>query len=101
MLTDYDHRFIDADGRLKPDTGQNHATLKRVYVQPPTSAVNVTPPAFAAERRRPLSINISCPWSAQQQTRRTPLLLWDRIDERTDARPFHRPCSAYSADSVN
>jgi len=39
-------------------------------------------PAFAAERRAaalccgpvPLSINISCPHGAQQQTRHTPLL---------------------------
>ena len=45
-----------------------------------------------------------CPHSAQQQTRRTPLLSIDGIDGRThgqtDARPFHRPCSAYSG-SVN
>jgi len=51
------------------------------------SAVNVTLSAFAAERRAaatccgavaagrpPLLIDISCPHSAQQQTRRTPLL---------------------------
>jgi len=56
----------------------------------------VTLPAFAAERRAaapllpsarrpPLSIDISCPRGAQQQTRRTPLLLSiDGTDGRTD-----------------
>jgi len=44
--------------------------------------------AVAAERLRPpLSIDISCPHSAQQLTRRTPLL-WssDGTDRRTDGR---------------
>jgi len=60
----------------------------------------VTPPAFAAERRRlqlvrgagdqQLSIDISCPHSAQQQTRRTSLLLSiDGRDRRTDGRKDH------------
>jgi len=60
--------------------------------------------AVAAEHRRLLSIDISSlrPLGAQQQTHRTPLLRsidrWDRqTDGRTDARPFHRPCSAYYA----
>jgi len=35
----------------------------------------MTLPAFPAERRRLLSIDISCSRGAQQQTRRTPLLL--------------------------
>jgi len=47
--------------------------LKAIFVQPRPSAVNITLPAFAAERRRNLSIDIICPWGAQQQTRRTPL----------------------------
>jgi len=51
------------------------------------AAVNMTLPAFAAERRAaapgcgaaaagrpPLSIDIFCAYGAQQQTRRTPLL---------------------------
>jgi len=67
------------------------------------AAVNVTLPAFAAERRaaallllgarrQPLSIDISCPHGAQQQTRRTPLL-WsndgagERADRWTDGHP--------------
>jgi len=75
-------------------------------VQPPTctSVVNVTLPAFAAERRaaaplllsagacctapaaRPqLSIDIFCPQCVQQQTRRTPLLLSvNGTDRQTD-----------------
>jgi len=63
----------------------------------------MTLPAFAAERRRLLSTDISCPRGAQQQTGRTPLLLSidgsgtdRRTDRRTDARPFHRRCSAVS-----
>jgi len=44
---------------------------QRVCVQPSTAATNVSLPAFAAERRRLLSIDISCPPGAQQQTRRT------------------------------
>ena len=59
-----------------------------------------------AAGRPPLSIDISCPPGAQQQTRRTPLLRSiDGIDRqthrRTDIRPLHRPCSAYYADNVN
>jgi len=47
----------------------------------------MTLPAFAAERSRLLSIDISCPRGAQQQTRRTPLLLLiDRTDRQTDGR---------------
>ena len=93
---------------------------KQVHVQPRNSVVNVTLPAFAAERRAgaplllnahaasarsqrpPLSIDISCPRGAQQQTHRPPLLhSIDGTDRQTDARPFHRPCSAYYAGSVN
>jgi len=91
---------------------------KHVRVQPRPSAVNVTLPAFANERRaaallllsasaagtrrRQLSIDISCPRGAQQQTCRPPLLLsTDVTDRRTDARPFHRPCSACYAGSVS
>jgi len=62
----------------------------------------VTLPAFAAERRAaapllprarrpPLSIDISCPRGAQQQTRRTPLLLSiDGTDGQTDGRTLDR-----------
>jgi len=75
---------------------------QQVCVQPPTSAVNVTLPALAAERRaagavphtagavvagrrRLLSIDISYPQGAQQQTRRRRLLLSiDGTYRRTD-----------------
>jgi len=89
---------------------------KQVCVEPPPSALNVTLPAFAAERRRAcntapaahpqLSIDISYLQGAQLQTRWPPLLLSidgaDRvIDRRTDGRTdgrlavsLHRPCSA-------
>ena len=51
----------------------------------------------------PLSINMSCPHCAQQQTHRPTATAaaidrWDReMDWRTDAWPFHKPCSAYYA----
>jgi len=83
---------------------------QQICVQPHTSAVNVTLPAFAAERRRstaaaPLaasstiqqqrrclpSIDISSPQGAQHQTRRTLLSLsieW--TDRRTDGRTLDR-----------
>jgi len=64
--------------------------LKQVCIQPRLSAVNVTLPAYAAERgacctaraarHRQASIDITCP----QQTRRTSLLLSiDGADRRT------------------
>ena len=63
--------------------------------------VMTTAGAVATERLRLVSLSISCPRSAQQQTRRRPLLLsMDGKDRQTDVQPFHRPCSAY-ADSVN
>jgi len=47
--------------------------------------------AFAAERRHPSSINISCPRGAQQQTRRRPLLLSiGGTDKRADGRTLER-----------
>jgi len=57
-----------------------------------TAAVNVTQPAFAAERRRLLSIDISCRGrSAQRQTRRTLILRYverrDRGTGQTDGYP--------------
>ena len=48
---------------------------QRVCVQPRPSAVDMTLPAVAAERRRLLSIAVFCPRGAQQQTRRTPPML--------------------------
>ena len=55
-----------------------------VFVQRRPSAVNIYN-VFAAERRHLLSIDISCLYGAQQQTRRTPLLLLiDGTDRRTD-----------------
>jgi len=46
------------------------------------SAVNVTMPVFAAERRRLLLIVFSCPWGTQQQTRCR--YQWDRQTKRLD-----------------
>ena len=58
-------------------------------------------PAPAA-RRPQLSIDISCPQGAQQQTRPPPLLLSiDGTDRRTDAWPLHRPCSENDVGYVN
>jgi len=62
-----------------------------------TSAVTVTLLAFAAERRRLLSIDMSYPQGAQQQTRRTPLLL--SID-RTDGRTLDRFIDPHTVGSI-
>jgi len=70
---------------LKSGPG-NDANFEQVCVQPPPSTVNMTLPAFAVERRRLPSVDISCPRGAQQQTCRTPLLLSiDGTDGRTAA----------------
>ena len=84
----------------------------QVRVQPPTSAVNTTLPVFvtncgtrcavAAERRRLLSIDISCPcgalFAANPPHAATAV---DRRDRRTDARSFHRLCCACYAGGVS
>ena len=117
------HLFLGKNDKYRHTNEQRTAAAVRrsstirVCVQLPSSAVNETLPAFAAERRAaaplllgtrrlPLSINISRPRGARQQTRRTPRMLssdgtdrqTDRqterqTDGRTVARPFHRPCS--------
>jgi len=71
--------------------------IEQVCVQPPLSAVNVTLPAFTAERWRLLHSAIHrylLPQDAQLQTLRTPLLLSiDGTDRQTggwkDARRHH------------
>jgi len=66
------------------------------------SAVNTTLPTSAAERRCLLSINICCTRGTEQQTCSTPLLLSiNGTGRRTDAQPFHRPCSADYAGNVS
>ena len=88
-----------------------NSSRQQVCVQP-HSTVNVTLPAFDTERRAaaPLPLSAGACYRSispvltalDQQTRRTPLLLSiDGTDGRTDARSFHRPCSAYYAGSVN
>jgi len=82
-------------------TLDNFVYMRLEVYQPRPLAVNMTLPTFAAEHRRLLVIDISCPRGAQQQTRRTPLLLSiDGTDGRTDARPLHRPGAAYYANSA-
>ena len=92
-----------ATGRSCCGTTPPEASLLRhrqVCVQPRLSDDDVTLPAFAAEHRRLLSIDISCPRRAQQQTAtrccccRSTGQTDGRADGRTEARPFHRPCSA-------
>jgi len=80
---------------------------RQVCVQPPTPAVNVTLPAFADERRAAGAVRIdryilpSERSAANLSTAVAAVDRWDRpTDRQTDARPFHRPCSAYYAGSV-
>jgi len=80
--------------------------------KPRPSAVNKTLPAFAAERRAvtPLLISAGAHYRsifrARGRSAANPphtaaaVDRWDRR-RRTDARPFHRPCSAYYAGRVN
>jgi len=61
----------------------------------------VTLPASAAERRRLLSVDITCPRDAPQQTRRTPLLLSiDGTDGRTHRRADRRVVSNIGAGRI-
>ena len=69
-------------------------------VQPRPSAVNMTLPAFAAERQRLLWIDIFCPGGSAANPPHAAAAV-DRWDRRTDARPFHRPCCACYARSVS
>ena len=92
-------------------TTRSHTLNKSTGVQLPTSAVNVTLLAFAAECNLLLCTkllrrcccgrhcrSISCRYSAQQQTANSVVGKW--WDKQTDARRFHRPCSAYYVRSV-
>ena len=66
-----------------------HGQPQHACAEPPSSALNMTLPAFAADRRRPSYLLLQ---SARQQTRRPQLLLSiDGTDRRTDTRPLHRP----------
>ena len=67
---------------------------KQICVQPRSSAVNTALPAFAAERRRTAIDRYLLPAGAQQQIPLHAAAVVDRRDRRTDARQFHRPCSA-------
>ena len=63
------------------------------------------PHLLQSDGGRLLSIDISCPRGAQQQTRRTQLLLSidgtdKQTDRRTVARPFYKLCSSYCAVTV-
>ena len=84
-------------------------------------AVNMTLPAFAAERRAaaPCCVTVACCcWVSEARRRRSispartalnskPAArrccsrMMGQTDGRTDIRPFHRPCSAYCAGSVS
>jgi len=80
----------DADGHRTVYVARRVETIQ-FCLQPPSSAVNATLLAFAAERRRLLSIDISRPRGAQQQTCRLSLLLLiDGTDRRTDIRALHK-----------
>ena len=71
--------------------------VKTLLVQPRPLAINMTPPAFAAdfaaERRRLLSVDISCPGRSRHQSRRTaPLLSIDGADRPRDGRILCGQC---------
>jgi len=81
----------------------DHSTLQSYAV---ICSLLANESVFTLIRQLQLSIDISCPQGAQQQTHRTPLLLSidgtdRRTDGRTDTGPFHTHCSTYYARSVN
>jgi len=73
--------------------------FQQVCVEPRPSVLNMTLPAFAAERRRLQQISIdsrySAPAAINQQTRRrccrSTVQTDGQTDGRTDTRPLHRP----------
>ena len=88
------HSNFIANSNKSRNLGCQHGTA-RIYCWAPCYC-----PVLLGARRPPLSIGISCPHGAHQQTRRTLLLRSkDRTDGRTngrtDTRPLHRPCSVY------
>jgi len=91
----------------RPRRDRDVGNCVRDCVQPLSSALSVTLPAFHAERRRRvalhgsaarprLSVDISCRLGAQQQTRRPPLLMSINVTERrTDRRTDGRTPDRY------
>jgi len=88
--------------------------IKQVCVDSPPSALNMTLPASAAERRHlqhgarsvPVAVD-RCFLLAGRSAATPPAAVpagdrWYRqTDRRTDTRPLHSPCCAYYAGSVN
>jgi len=75
--------------------------LNKVCVEPPSSALSVMLPAFAAEHRRLQHgacscrlISTACRMLSSKPTGRR---FCCRLMGQTDAQPLHRPCSAYYA----
>ena len=80
--------------------------LKQVCVQPPLSALSMTLPAFAgACSTAPAAIDrylLHTPALSSKLTgRRCCCRSMEQTNGRTDARPLHRPCSAYYAGGVS
>ena len=93
------HSRTTTHGPLWQMTG---TATELVFVQPQPSAVNATLPASAAERRRSLSIDTSCPRSAQQQTHRCCRSTGQtdrQTDRQTDLRTLNR--YIYAGKKVN
>ena len=94
-------------------TAHSRTVIKQVCVEPRSSALNMTLPAFAAEcgrcsrcrptaagtRRSQLSTDICCPRPCSAANQPHAAAAVDRRDRRTDGqtdtRPLHRPCSTY------
>jgi len=74
-------------------------------VEPPPSALNMTLPAFAAlsaDTEPAAGAVLQAPaLSSEPAGRRCCCRSMGQTDGRADARPLHRPCSAYDAGSVN
>jgi len=100
--------FLPPNQQRQSTEGQtvinNKCYITSLSVQLPTSADSVTLLAFAAERQPCSSRSISPAHRAHSSKPAAAACggpIMGRMDRRTDARKFHRPCSAYYASSVN
>ena len=108
------HAFLFGNGQTYATRGVPYYRVSRIFISCIFHPCNMVPhfhvPQFHVSHFQrpqqalsapPLWIDISRPHGDQQETCRTLRLRSnDGTDRRTDARPFHRPCSAYYASSV-
>ena len=106
--TAYD-RYLRSTNQSSMIIGSNAESMKnwqdRKQIDIRHAAVNVTLLAFAGERRRACSNRSISPGHRAQRSKPAAAAFGGRMmgqtDGQTDARQFHRPCSAYYASNVS